>query len=137
MSASRDILDFWENKQYYKTPEVLKAKAREFYTEEFINNYSKWADNVKTLNETMEKYFMEKHFPMKHWEVMPYNWFCEKMNALVEEWISANSDILVEDVPIILEKLIADYISVIITNYQKHAYSINTLLDSIKNTVVL
>lgn len=137
MSASRDILDFWENKQYYKTPEVLKEKAREFYTEEFINNYSKWADNVKTLNETMEKYFIEKHFPMKHWEVMPYDWFCEKMNGLIAEWIDANSNIAVEDVPIILEKLIADYISVIITNYQKHAYSINTLLDSVKNIVML
>lgn len=137
MSASRDILDFWENKQYYKTPEVLKEKAREFYTEEFINNYSKWADNVKTLNETMEKYFIEKHFPMKHWEVMPYDWFCEKMNGLIAEWIDANSNIAVEDVSIILEKLIADYISVIITNYQKHAYSINTLLDSVKNIVML
>lgn len=132
-----NIIDFWENKHYYKTPQLLKEKAREFYTEEFINNYSKWSQNVIGLNEAIRAHLQSKNFPMQHCDEMKYDWFCENMNRLIDEWITANGDILVADISIILEKLIADYIAICLSKYTENAHTISTLIDSIKNAFIV
>jgi hypothetical protein len=133
----KNIVDFWDNKHYYKTPELLKEKAREYYTEEFVNGYSKWSDNVRELNVAIKTHLQSKQFPMQHFEEMPYDWFCKNINKLIEDWITANKDIQISDISIIMEKLIADYIAICLNKYKENAYTISTLLDSIKNVVSL
>jgi len=133
----KKIVDFWDNKHYYKTPELLKEKAREYYTEEFINNYSKWSQNVIELNVAIRTHLQSKNFPMQHYDEMKYDWFCENINKLIQDWITSNNDIMIADVSIIMEKLIADYIAICLAKYTENAYTINTLLDSIKKAVIL
>jgi len=133
----KKIVDFWDNKQYYKTPELLKEKAREFYTEEFINNYDKWSANVNELNNAIKSHLIHIQFPMQYWKEMKYDWFCESINKLIQEWITFNNDILLADIPIITEKLIADYIAICVDKYMENKYTINSLLDSIKTPVMI
>lgn len=131
------IVDFWDNKHFYKTPELLKEKAREFYTEEFINNYAKWSANVTELNSLIRNHLDSKSFPMQYWEEMKYDWFCENINKLIQEWITVNDDIILADIPIITEKLIADYIAICLTKFTEQQYTIASLIESIKRVVVL
>lgn len=133
----KKIVDFWENKQYYNTPELLKEKAREFYTEEFINNYSKWSANLSELNDVIKIHLQSNQFPMHYWEEMSYDYFCENINKLINEWITVNNDILLADIPLITEKLISDYIAICLTKYDENLYTTKSLLDSIKNAVII
>ena len=136
MSDEKQILDFWENKHIYKTSGVLTEKSEEFYRDEFINNYAKWSQNVKELNVTIKEHLEFRGFPMKYWEEMKYDWFCQQVIDLIAEWIKVNQDIMPQDVLIITEKLIADYIAICINKYNEHAYTINALLDSVKTIVM-
>lgn len=137
--VEKNILDFWDNKELYKGKgvDILKNKAREYYSEEFMNQYAKWSETVSTLNSTIKTHLESKQFPIKYWKEMSYDWFCSRINNLIEEWITTNNDIILADFPIIVEKLIADYISIIITEYSKNAYSLNTLLESVKKAVII
>jgi len=132
-----NIVDFWDNKHYYTTPELLKEKAREFYTEEFIDNYAKWAGNLAELNTDIKTHLESKNFPMAYWEEMKYDWFCENINQLIHEWITINSDIILADIPIITEKLIADYIAICLTKFAEQQYTIGALVESIKRAIVI
>ena len=131
------IVDFWENKDYYKETNVLLEKARIFYTDDFINNYEKWSANLKDLNNAIRVHLESKHFPMRFWSEMTYDWFCKNINKLIQEWITVNNDIVLQDIPIITEKMIADYIAICIKNAHDNEYTIASLVDSIKRTVVL
>lgn len=133
----KNIVDFWDNKHFYTTPELLKEKAREYYTEEFINSYSKWSNNLIGLNSAIREHLQSKQFPMQHFEEMKYDWFCENINKQIADWITVNKDITIADLAIITEKLIADYIAICLTKYSENAYTISSLLDSIKNAVIL
>ena len=137
MSDEKKIEDFWENKQYYKEPELLKEKAREFYTEEFINSYDKWSSNLKELNNAIRVHLESKNFPMKYWEEIKYDWFCKNVNNLIQEWITVNKDITLSDIPIITEKLIADYIAICLTKFNDNVYTLDSLTSSIKNAVIV
>lgn len=133
----KNIVDFWDNKHLYTDANVLKAKAREFYTEEFINNYSKWSQNLNDLNDMVKNHMASKNFPMNFWSEMTYDWFCTNINDRIAEWITGNGDITIKDLDIIVEKLIADFIAVQLTEYNEKAYTINALMASIKKCVAL
>ena len=138
MSDEKQIIDFWENKHLYlDDTNLMKSKAREYYTEEFINDYSKWSKNVLELNTIISTHMEEKKFPMKFWKEMSFDWFCKTINNLIEEWIINNKDITLHDVNVIMEKLIADYISIQLTEYEQHANGINELMESIKRVVMI
>lgn len=139
MNDEKLIIDFWDNIELYKSNgiDTFKQKAREFYSEEFMNKYTKWSDNLSELNKTMIAHMTAGNFPMQFWEEMSYDWFCTKINALIEEWITVNKDITIADISIITQKLIADYIATRMSEFTKKAYTITSLLESIKKPIMM
>lgn len=131
------IKDFWENKNLYKKNGMLLERAKEFYSNEFINEYSKWKENLEGINQIIKDYLFQRNFPQRCWEDMKYDWFAKKVIDLIEEWIKVNEDITPNDIRIITEKLIQDYINIMLHNYMEHANSINGLMESIKKVVVM
>lgn len=135
----KNIKDFWDNKEFYKEKGIdhFKAKAREYYSEEFMNKYSKWSDDLKELNIVIRTYLLKQNLSEQYIEAMTYDWFCTTINNHIEEWITVNKDITRNDITIITEKLIADYIAICLTKFSKNAFTISTLLDSIKKVVII
>ena len=137
MSVEKEIVDFWDNKELYKSKGILKEKAREYYSEEFMNKYSKWSENLFELNKVIKAHLEGQNFPMQYWSEMSYDWFCSRINDLIEEWITVNNDILFADISLITEKLIGDFLSECIMKYKENAFKISALLESIKRVVMI
>lgn len=131
-----EILNFWENLHLYTSTEMIKEKALKYYTDDFINNYSKWTENVAYINNEIKSHLESLNFPIKYWEPITYDGFCKHINDLMQEWITANNGIIPEDILIIQEKMLTDNIAKAITNFQSQAYSINNVLDSIKIAII-
>lgn len=126
------IADFWENKDYFIKNNILKQKAREFYTEDFIANYNKWKNNLQDLNNVIKEYLIENEFNMKYWTDITYDEFCKLINDNIEEWITVNNDIEINDLTIITQNLIDVHLDKIIKIMNENKYTLSSLFESIK-----
>ncbi len=131
--STNNITDFWNNKEYYKTKEELINAVRNYYTTDFIDNFSKWKKSLKTTNDTMKEYLLSVDFNESDWYELSYDNFCSNVIKNIIDWINTNNDISINDMQIISEYIIDDHINDVLITYNKKKYSIDSLIKSIKN----
>lgn len=132
-----NILDFWDFKSENDlTPEELKKYALEYYTEDFISNYSKWKNNITEINELMRLQLESKNIDLNYWEDMSFDYFCKHMLQYIEEWITENNDIEPKNITSISERLLNTYIYTQLQSMDEKKYSLPKLLASIVKPII-
>lgn len=130
------INEFWENKYLYIKQGKLAEKAKEFYTEDFINNYERWKNIVEDYNKDIKDYLLMYSFPSEQIEYMSFDFFCKTVISLIEEFININGDIIKEDLEIVIQKVAEEHISNLLNNYKQKTITLNLLMDSIKKFAI-
>lgn len=131
-----EIKEFWSVKHLYKTPEELLSKITEFYTSDFIENFSKWKSNIDELNKEIKSQLFADGFPEKHWKDMEYDVFCKEIINAITEWIKVNSDIDAHDIILILQKITNNYTAELLKIWQANMFNLEALLESVKKVIV-
>lgn len=132
-----DILNFWEYKKNNDlTVNQLKKAAREYYTEDFIEESGKWKANLKDINELMQNNLRKYVTNINEWEDMSFDYFCRTVNNEIESWIDTNEDIKPIDITNITEKIVTDYTKLQYDELNKKKYTLANLIISIKKPLV-
>lgn len=133
-----DIINFWKhkNKYPYNDIEKLKSDIRDFYTNEFIENFSKWNIILSETNDMINEFFID-NYPLTKYTNMSFDYFCKNINKLIEEWITEHKDIYPTDIALITQQLINQYTLELINTIEpeQHQHTIKTILNSIKKVV--
>lgn len=132
-----EILNFWENKYNYTTPEQLIEKITEYYRADFIENYSKWKKNVDDFNADGLHQMLEVGMPEKLWQPMLYDEFCQGIIDIITEWIKVNKDIKREDIKVMIEKLFTEFLGKHLKIWQDNMYTMDSLLQSVQKVVFI
>lgn len=132
------ISDFWNYKSNFENNiDDLKKYAREYYTSDFIVNFTKWKKNLAELNDMLLKHIKEINFPIHYWQEMSFDYFCENINLLIEKHIEKHKNIQPIDITDITKILVNNYIKeqndIAIEKY----YTVSSLLESIKKIVII
>lgn len=136
-----EILNFWKHKNKYPYDDIekLKSDIRDFYTNEFVENFSKWNGILLETNTMINEFFIDT-YPLIKYTDMTFNYFCQTINELIENWINENNDIQPADIAIVTQQLINKYVIELTSNITNNEqaqknYAITTLLNSIKKVV--
>ena len=85
-----EIQDFWTLDQTTMDKDKIKSKCREYYTEDFINNYAKWRGNVDHMNADIKAGISNIIPPDKYIDITFDQW-CGKILELFDNFIEQNT----------------------------------------------
>lgn len=132
----KEIDNFWHLDHSIMTKEQLMETAREYYKEDFINNYSKWSNNLKLFNKLIYDHIVQHGFRSDLYEEMSYDWFCKNIIDMICEWIDVNGGIKSPDINIITERLASDYSAIQLKKHNDALFTIESIMASIKKMKV-
>lgn len=128
------ITEFWMNKEHFNKAE-LKDKALMYYTEEFIENYERWKDNLDNLNETAKQIFADFGYSNDFWVDIKYNDFVKNVNELLSHIIDTTGDIFPEDMVDITTSIVNDHLLYLENIANQNKFTVSSILNSIKTQI--
>lgn len=130
-----EIQDFWALDQSLMQKDKIKEKCREYYTEDFINNYSKWKSNVQHINEDV-KVGLTGIVPLDQYIDISFDHFCSRILELLEEHIELKGRIDGSDIMPLCRKLIEEHCNKLIVDWTRKKNSIDAIIQNIKKIVI-
>jgi len=92
-----EINDFWSLDQTTMDKDRIKEKCVEHYTEDFINNYGKWKNNLIVFNDVI-KAGLTGLIPADKYINMEFDFFCKEIIDMFKEHIDTFGRLQPEDI---------------------------------------
>ena len=123
--------DFWELDQSIMTKENIASKAQEHFSEDFIENYPTWKQNIQKMNVAIKE-AMKTILPEEEYKEMQFDEFCQKILDGINNTIIENGRYYTTDIPFITLKVREDFVRKLLTEYHNKIYSTEGILYAIK-----
>ena len=123
--------DFWELDQSIMTKENIASKAQEHFSEDFIENYPTWQQNIRKMNVAIKE-AMKTILPEEEYKEMKFDEFCQKILDGINNIIMKNGRYYTTDIPFITLGVREDFARKLLMEYHNKIYSSDGILNSIK-----
>lgn len=97
--------DFWQLNQRGMAPEKIKALAKEFYAEDFIENYQVWKECIKEINDYVIVMLGQCNIPDTYYEPITFDEFCSQVISALESLVDEHGNLVDSDIPVLLKGL--------------------------------
>lgn len=130
------VEDFWQLDQSLMTKENLIKTAKEYYSEDFIEDYDKWKENLKQVNEGA--YDAIKHIvPKDKYIELTFDDLCSNILKKIEDNIIKFGVLSYTDIISITDSIYYDAMEKSVNEWENNKNSLNNLMDSIKKVVAI
>src|SRR5690348_10335202 len=87
-----ELEEFWDIDQTLLDKESIKEKCRQYYTEDFINNYDHWKGKLTIMNENIQS-GLSGVIPGDKFTPIGFDHFCKRFLELCDGHIDKNGNI--------------------------------------------
>lgn len=131
---NKEIKEFWEIDQSMLTKDTIQMHIKEYFKDEFVNNYTMWKENINILDEAILVDLSALNINNDVYESMSFDFFCKGVIDSLCEVVEMHGKIVTNDIAIAIHKVGLDYMNIIINKYNKSTNTVSKLLESIKIT---
>jgi hypothetical protein len=132
----KEIQEFWSIDQSMLSKDKIKEKIQEYYGDDFINNYTKWKNNIKEIDTYIIQYLRQNNYDITTYKLMEFDYFCKKTINYMCQSVDINNILVPTDVLVILEKIGVEFLNEYLETYDIKKYTISNLLKSIQKIKV-
>ncbi len=129
--------NFWKLDQTVMKPEEIIEKAKEFYAEDFIENYEFWKVCIKEINDYVIVMLGNVGIDAEHFVPITFDGFCTKIIDDIARVIEKHGNLVTQDTQDILRDLGNGLYHNTLATYEDKRGSISQMRESIKKIVLL
>jgi hypothetical protein len=130
-----EIQDFWTLDQTKMDKAKIKQKCREYYTDDFINNYTKWRGNVDHMNSDV-KSSISNIIPIDKYVDITFDQWCGRILELFDNFIELHGKLGPENVTPQCRVLIEEHCTELIKDWSLQQKSVASILESVKKVII-
>jgi protein-arginine kinase len=125
------IHNFWEIDQSKLSPDQIIKKAKEYFAEDFIENYSMWSEDIKDVNLYVKCTLEDANLPTDKFISLSFDDCCKRIIELITNKINENGEVTTDDIKIISAQLGKELYFQNCLFIENHLFTIKSLKESI------
>jgi hypothetical protein len=122
--------DFWDLDQSLMDKEKIALKAKEHFSDEFIENYSEWKKRIQIMNDTIKAHLPD--IPEEEFKPMEFDEFCQSILGAIDGIINKFGRFYTTDIPLMTTELGNSYAEKQLEAWNKKTYSVDGILNAVK-----
>ena len=99
----KEIKEFWAIDQNMLNKETIQIHIKEYFKDEFVNNYTKWKKNIIALDSAIIEHLLALNISKDNYESMSFDFFCKGVIDSLCEIVDVRDKIITSDIAIVID----------------------------------